>query len=156
LTLSPPELTLFDNDLTIVNGKVFLAWVRSASEAPEHRIEGRTVSADGALGVIKSFSRSPDYRADFIAHATDPDGNVVVTWAYSNAGVNPEEGDNVVGARTLSVDGVLGPIQTILSLAPSKWISELQVELDATGRALIIWAWHFGRHRFRVQGSVGP
>src|SRR5688572_25153388 len=71
--------------------------------------------ASATLGPILTLSatgaRPPDRSTEFGQVAMDPSGNAVFTWLQYN--VDDPIGTTRVEARTLSADGVLGPVETL-------------------------------------------
>jgi hypothetical protein len=133
------------------DGDAVAAWMRT--EVAEYRIQAGSRSAAGALGPIKTLSKAGQ-QALFPKVAVDADGDAVIAWMRFD-GMHYR-----VQARTLSADGVTGPVRTLSKAGADAW--NPRVAIDADGDALIVWRRHDGAH-IRVQaralsktGVLGP
>jgi hypothetical protein len=110
------------------DGDAVVAWAESQSDGaqiPKARRFGR----DGSLSPEIVLSTNPT-RAETPAVAIDREGDAVVAWAN----------DWVVQARTLSVSGTLGEVETVSAdLSPIDRHFRAQVTVDRDGDALVTW-----------------
>jgi hypothetical protein len=130
---------------TDLNGDTVFTWVNTSFSPP--RVQARTMTRRGVLGPLRNVSPAGEI-GSHPQVATDDTGDSVITWVHED-GV---DGDNdIVQARTLTVNGSLGPIVD-LSAAGGRAFAP-QVASDADGDTIFTWLRFDGR-RDRVQGRT--
>jgi hypothetical protein len=135
----PPEVAT-DRD-----GDTVITWERAG--LGEDRVQARTMTARGALGTVRNVS-PVGFDASEPQVATDASGDSVITWVREGGG----DGDNdIVQARTITVNGSLGPIRDISAPAGRAFAPE--VASDADGDVIITWL-RFDGLRDRVQART--
>jgi hypothetical protein len=136
--LTPP-LQYADQPQVAVDaaGNAVAIWTRSIGG--DSRIQARTVSTGGALGLVKTLSAA-GLDAGLSQVAVDGAGNAVVVWQHAP----------IVQARTRSAAGVLGPVQTLTS--DGGGLPAPQLAVNAAGKAVVVWE----RDNAVIQAAVGP
>lgn len=136
---SAPEIA------TDANGDTVFTWVNFGLN-PD-RVQARTMTARGVLGTVRNVSPAGQIGSQPQV-ATDATGDSVLTWVRED-GIDGD--DDRVQARTMSVNGSLGPI-TDLSAAAGRAFAP-QVATDADGDTIFTWL-RFNGVRDRVQGRA--
>ncbi len=105
------------------DGDAVAVWQHS--NPPEYRIQGRTISASGALGPIRFLT--PAGQNNFVAEvASDANGGAYVTWLDPN---------HAIRLRTISAAGVVGPSRILATGASSPPL----IASGADGDAVAVW-----------------
>jgi hypothetical protein len=132
---------------TDLNGDTVFTWVNNGSFLSGPRVQARTMTKRGVLGTVRNVSPAGERGTD-VQVAADDSGDSVLTWVHED-GV---DGDNdVVQARTMTVNGSLGAI-TDLSAAAGRAFAP-QVATDADGDTTFTWL-RFDGIRDRVQART--
>jgi hypothetical protein len=127
---------------TDLNGDTVFTWVNTSFSSP--RVQARTMTRRGVLGPLRNVSPAFEI-GSHPQVATDDTGDSVITWVLED-GV---DGDNdIVQARTISVNGSLGPIKDLSAAAGRAFAP--QVATDADGDTIFTWL-RFDGVRDRVQ-----
>jgi len=131
---------------TDLNGDTVFTWVTNSSFSGS-RVQARTMTKRGVLGTIRNVSPAGEI-GTHPQVASDDSGDSVLTWVHED-GV---DGDNdVVQARTMTVNGSLGPIADLSAAAGRAFAP--QVATDADGDTTFTWL-RFDGIRDRVQART--
>ena len=129
---SPPEVA------SDANGDTVFTWV-TFEGFTSPRVQARTMTSAGGLGKLRNVSPSGQIGSDPQV-ATDSSGDSVITWVRED-GIDGD-GD-IVQARTMSVNGSLGPIMDLS--APGGRALAPQVATDPDGDTIFTWLRNNGR-----------
>jgi hypothetical protein len=139
-TCSAPQVA------TDTDGDSVFTWVNNSSFF-DARVQARTMTKRGVLGPLRNVSPAGEI-GTHPQVATDDSGDSVITWVLED-GV---DGDNdIVQARTLTVNGSLGPIKDLS--APAGRAFAPQVASDSDGDAVFTWL-RFDGSWDQVQGRT--
>jgi hypothetical protein len=154
LALSPPDenagLPSFGVD---ADRDAFLAWTASDG-ASTYWVEARTLAADGMLGPLRTISPTGEIALGPRV-VLDAAGEGVVSWSA-------EKGSKALfSARSISADGVLGPVRTIVPPGP---LASLTTGVDDAGNSVFAWGVPHGPgshtvikvRSLSVGGALGP
>lgn len=123
------------------NGDTVFTWNNGG------RVQAKTMTSRGVLGSLRNVSPVNE-AADGGEVASDATGDSVITWELDQGG----DGDNdVVQARTISVNGSLGPVLAVS--APGQRAFAPQVATDGDGDTKFAWL-RFDGNRDRVQART--
>lgn len=106
-------------------GRAIIVWL--VNDGSGQRIRGRTRSASGSLGKVKTFATGSSFSN--IAVAMDAAGNAFVLWT---------DDSSLVQLRALSKDNKLAPAETIVT-DDSDSFSQAQMAVTSKGVAQITW-----------------
>jgi hypothetical protein len=137
------------------SGNAVFTWARvDGYVGPPPVIEARARSAAGTLSPVQIIS---DYDASSPQVALDDAGDAVFAWWFFET--DPDCCTDPVQARTRSVAGALGPVETVSPGAPDASGQfrnpRPQVAVGAIGDAVLTWQ-RFDGTTWRVQAAVGP
>jgi hypothetical protein len=119
-------------------GDSVYAWLTSNNAGTRSIIQGRTRSAAGTLGPVRTFLDigQSEGEVELPEVAVDADGDAIVAWTQVSV-TGAERGQ--VKARTLSKTGVLGTPKTISQDAAGALAEFVQVEMQPDGDAVFAW-----------------
>jgi hypothetical protein len=144
---------VFDPQVAVdADGDGMVVW-RHFNPATGDRIQARTRSAAGTLGVTASISVASPQTVGNHRVAVDSDGDAVIVWRASGGSLR----DRIL-LRARSTATGLRPIQTISAAAAGQSEVDPQVAVAAGGAATVVWTRTDGsasRIRARARSAAG-